>query len=221
MRHDKMVSEVLGQEVALSPSDLMSAEIRGTLFGGYDKAEVEMLLERAANALEQALSENRRLRQQTEDQREQLVQYKEMESTLRSALISSQKYSETLVNSAKAQADALIEEARLIKARAQSQTAELPGMLREEILQLKNLRDRTRQDLEAILKTHEAMLKRVTPAEAKLEAAIQEENRSHFMDLGGDHEAAPPKPPAAPPFQAAPGEGARSSIDFGGEDEQS
>lgn len=220
MRHDKMVSEVLGQDVALSPSDLMSAEIRGTLFGGYDKAEVEMLLERAANALEQALSENRRLRQQTEDQREQLVQFKEMEATLRSALISSQKYSETLVNSAKAQADALIEEARLIKTRAQSQMAELPGMLREEIQQLKNLRDRTRQDLEAVLRTHEALLKRVAPAEARLETAIQEETRSHFVDLGADHDAAHGKP-AAPPFQAVPGEGAKSSIDFDGEDEQS
>ena len=220
MRHDKMVSEVLGQDVALSPSDLMSAEIRGTLFGGYDKAEVEMLLERAANALEQAVSENRRLRQQTEDQREQLVQFKEMEATLRSALISSQKYSETLVNSAKAQADALIEEARLIKTRAQSQMAELPGMLREEIQQLKNLRDRTRQDLEAVLRTHEALLKRVTPAEARLETAIQEETRSHFVDLGADHDAAHGKP-AAPPFQAVPGEGAKSSIDFDGEDEQS
>ena len=220
MRHDKMVSEVLGQDVALSPSDLMSAEIRGTLFGGYDKAEVEMLLERAANALEQALSENRRLRQQTEDQREQLVQFKEMEATLRSALISSQKYSETLVNSAKAQADALIEEARLIKTRAQSQMAELPGMLREEIQQLKNLRDRTRQDLEAVLRTHEALLKRVAPAEARLESAIPEETRSHFVDLGADHDAAHGKP-AAPPFQAVPGEGAKSSIDFDGEDEQS
>ncbi|HRZ16272.1 MAG TPA: DivIVA domain-containing protein [Candidatus Hydrogenedentes bacterium] len=220
MRHDKMVSEVLGQDVALSPSDLMSAEIRGTLFGGYDKAEVEMLLERAANALEQALSENRRLRQQTEDQREQLVQFKEMEATLRSALISSQKYSETLVNSAKAQADALIEEARLIKTRAQSQMAELPGMLREEIQQLKNLRDRTRQDLEAVLRTHEALLKRVTPAEARLETAIQEETRSHFVDLGADQDAAHGKP-AAPPFQAVPGEGAKSAIDFDAEDEQS
>jgi len=220
MRHDKMVSEVLGQDVALSPSDLMSAEIRGTLFGGYDKAEVEMLLERAANALEQALSENRRLRQQTEDQREQLVQFKEMEATLRSALISSQKYSETLVNSAKAQADALIEEARLIKTRAQSQMAELPGMLREEIQQLKNLRDRTRQDLEAVLRTHEALLKRVAPAEARLESAIQEETRSHFVDLGADQDAAHGKP-AAPPFQAVPGEGAKSSIDLDGEDDQS
>ena len=220
MRHDKMVSEVLGQDVALSPSDLMSAEIRGTLFGGYDKAEVEMLLERAANALEQALSENRRLRQQTEDQREQLVQFKEMEATLRSALISSQKYSETLVNSAKAQADALIEEARLIKTRAQSQMAELPGMLREEIQQLKNLRDRTRQDLEAVLRTHEALLKRVTPAEARLETAIQEETRSHFVDLGADQDAAHGKP-AVPPFQAVPGEGAKSAIDFDAEDEQS
>lgn len=220
MRHDKMVSEVLGQDVALSPSDLMSAEIRGTLFGGYDKAEVEMLLERAANALEQALSENRRLRQQTEDQREQLVQFKEMEATLRSALISSQKYSETLVNSAKAQADALIEEARLIKTRAQSQMAELPGMLREEIQQLKNLRDRTRQDLEAVLRTHEALLKRVAPAEARLESAIQEETRSHFVDLGADQDAAHGKP-AAPPFQAVPGEGAKSAIDFDAEDEQS
>lgn len=220
MRHDKMVSEVLGQDVALSPSDLMSAEIRGTLFGGYDKAEVEMLLERAANALEQALSENRRLRQQTEDQREQLVQFKEMEATLRSALISSQKYSETLVNSAKAQADALIEEARLIKTRAQSQMAELPGMLREEIQQLKNLRDRTRQDLEAVLRTHEALLKRVAPAEARLETAIQEETRSHFVDLGADQDAAHGKP-AAPPFQAVPGEGAKSAIDFDAEDEQS
>lgn len=189
MRKDKLVSEVLGQNVALSPSDLMSVDIRSVLVGGYDKLEVETVIERAANALEQSLNENRRLRQQIDDQRAQLSQYQEMESTLRSALVSSQKYSETLVNSAKAQADALIEEARLIKAQAQFHMAEMPAALRTEISQLKDLRDRLRQDLEAVLKTHESLLERIPAAEDRQEEEARGEQRGHFVDWGGDHGA--------------------------------
>lgn len=220
MRKDRLVSEVLGQDVALSPSDLMSVDIRSVLVGGYDKLEVETVIERAANALEQSLNENRRLRQQIDDQRAQLSQYQEMESTLRSALVSSQKYSETLVNSAKAQADALIEEARLVKAQAQFQMAEMPAALRGEIRQLKDLRDRLRQDLEAVLKTHETLLERIPTAEERQEEA-QSEQRGHFVDWGADHGTEGREPDGAPapketPFNPPPG----SHLDFGEDTEE-
>lgn len=221
MRKDKLVSEVLGQNVALSPGDLMAVDIRAVLIGGYDKLEVETVIERAANALEQSLNENRRLRQQIDDQKAQLSQYQEMESTLRSALVSSQKYSETLVNSAKAQADALIEEARLIKAQAQFQMAEMPAALRGEIRQLKDLRDRLRQDLDAVLKTHESLLGRIPTAEERQEEEAREEQRGHFVDWGGDHgteEEQPhtPPPPRETPFNPPPG----AHLDFDGDTEE-
>ena len=97
MRKDRLISEVLGQEHALSPSDLINAELRTVIIGGYDKIEVDALLERAADVLERYAEESRRLRSQLDDQREQVQQHQEMELTLRNAIISAHKAGETLI----------------------------------------------------------------------------------------------------------------------------
>ncbi len=215
MRRDRLVSEVLGQEVALSPSDLLNADLKTVIIGGYDKAEVDALLDRTADALERSMNEARRLRQQTDELREQLQQYQEMETTLRNALISSQKISETLVGSARAQADALVEEARLAKARARFQMEELPAALRGEIRTLKAERDRLRADLTAVLKTHESLLAGLPRAEEGEDGGGQTVERSHFVSFDEDHSPAPePRRAAVPPPASA-----SHAVDFGDEDD--
>lgn len=40
MRKDKVVSEVLGEELAITPSDLYNTELKNAIMGGYDKQEM-------------------------------------------------------------------------------------------------------------------------------------------------------------------------------------
>lgn len=189
MRSDRMVSEVLGEDQTMTPSDLYNAVIGTSLFGGYSKNQVDILLERAADVLENLINKNRRLKQLSEEQRAELLKYKDMEDSLRSALVSSQKMSENIVSSARFQAEALVEEARLAKAQAVFQMEQLPDALRAEIKRLMAERDRLRDDMTAILESHQQLLERIPRAEETGEDFIREEVKNHFILLHDEEES--------------------------------
>ncbi len=202
MRTDRVVSEVLGEEHAITPSDLYNAELKTNLFGGYSKNQVDTLLERAADVLETVITRNRQLKQQNDEQKTALEKYRDMEESLRGALVSSQKMSENIISSARFQADALLEEARLARAQAIFKMEELPGGLRMEIQRLVEARERLRDDIAAVLHSHEALLGRIPHAEDASEAFVREEARRHFVALHDDEDedgdsrtgnASPPK----------------------------
>ncbi len=195
MRKDRLISEVLGQENALTPSDLMNADLRTVIIGGYDKVDVNELLERAANALEHFVAENRRLGAQFDGLTDQVKQHQEMELALRTAVISAQKAGETIVEAARAQARALLEEAQLEKARARHQAEELPEALRAEMRRLQDQRDRLRADIEAVLRAHEALLQRLPRAAGLQQTALPREQRSHYIGFEDDNSDAPPDRP--------------------------
>lgn len=186
MRSDRVVSEVLGEEHTLTPSDLYNAELKTNLFGGYSKNQVDALLERAADVLEMFVNRNRELKQQVEEHRADLDRFHDMEESLRSALVSSQKMSENIIASARFQADALLEEAQLAKAKAMFQMEQLPEALRAEIGRLAECRNRMRDDIAALLKSHGALLERIPRAEDTGEDYIKETVRSHFVALPDD-----------------------------------
>jgi len=183
MRTDRVVSEVLGEEHALTPSDLYNAELKTNLFGGYSKNQVDLLLERAADVLETLIKRNKQLKQQVDEQQAEIQNFHDMEESLRSALVSSQKMSENITASARFQADALVEEARLAKAQAVFQMEQLPVKLREEIARLIEARQRVRDDIAAVLKSHEALLERIPLAEDAAEAFVREEVKHHYIAL--------------------------------------
>lgn len=199
MRSDRVVSEVLGEEHALTPSDLYNAELKTNLFGGYSKNQVDALLERAADVLENLIKRSRELKQQVDEQKAEIQKFHDMEESLRSALVSSQKMSENIIASARFQADALLEEARLAKARAVFQMEQLPDALRVEITRLREERERIRDDVAAVLKSHEGLLARIPRAEDTAE--VPERDAAHG-DL--DEPEASEAPPAAdaPPDDA-------------------
>ncbi len=186
MRTDRVVSEVLGEENALTPSDLYNAEIKTNLFGGYSKNQVDLLLERTADVLETLIKRNKQLKQQVDEQQVEIQKFHDMEESLRTALVSSQKMSENIIASARFQADALVEEARLAKAQAVFQMEQLPMKLREEIARLIEARQRVRDDIAAVLKSHETLLERIPRAEDAAESFVREEARRHYVALHDD-----------------------------------
>jgi len=196
VRKDRLISEVLGQEHALTPSDLINADLRTVIIGGYDKIEVDALLERAANVLEFFTEENRRVRAQFDELKDQVKQHQEMELTLRNAIISAHKAGETIVESARAQAEALLGEARLEKARARQQAEQLPEAMRDEMRRLHEQRDRLRDDIEAVLRTHEALLQRIPRTVSSMPAAPLQEADGNHAGFGDDHADAVPERPA-------------------------
>jgi cell division initiation protein len=158
MRENKVVSDVLGKERVLSPSDVLNCEFSRSILGGYSANDVDSFLARVADVLETLIQQIRDLKAQLAEQKEELDEHRQMEETLRNALVTSQKFGENLIESAKREASLLIEAARLEKSRIDSENARLPVILAREITHLQDQRDRLRADIRAILAAHEALL---------------------------------------------------------------
>jgi cell division initiation protein len=183
MRKDRVVSEVLGEELAITPSDLYNTEFKNAIMGGYDKQEVDAFLERVADAYEAVINQVRELKETLESQRDKMQAMADMENTLRNALITAQKYSESIQDSAQREANALLEEARMAKQRAEMQAMELPGELKAEIHELRLERNRLRMDLRAVLSAHGALLADIPGAEdLRRTANVAELFRKHDDD---------------------------------------
>ena len=165
MRVERGISEILGKELAITPSDLYHAEFPRVLFRGYARGDVDDFIEQVAEAFEVLSKENQALKQQQGGLKEELDAYDQIERTLRNALASSQKFGENIVESAKREAAALVAEGALEKHRAAINAAELCDALREEIASLKEARNRLRSGLEAMIDTHAAMLETIPAAE--------------------------------------------------------
>ncbi len=173
MRKDKVVSEMLGEETPIAPSDLYNTDFRRVVFGGYDRNEVDAFLERVGDVFEDLIKQTRELRERQTQQKEQLDTFREMETSLRDALITSQRFGEHLTENAQREADALLAEAQLQKTRAELEAKELRLVLQEEIGALQAERNRLRADLASVLDTHRDLLKQLPTAEAVLEAEAQ------------------------------------------------
>ena len=168
MRKDKVVSEVLGEAAAITPSDLYNMQFKTTAFGGYDKAEVDKLLERVADMFETLLNQSASLKQKNEEQRADIERFHELEESLKESLQSIQNYKEDILDAARRQAEAIVEEARAQKARMEADARHIPESIEREARALRDLRDSLRNNLRAILEAHSILLEKIPLTDERL-----------------------------------------------------
>lgn len=158
MRDDRVVSDVLGKENVLSPSDVLNYEFSRSLVGGYSASEVDGFLARLADVLENLIQQVRYLKAQMAEQKVELDEHRQMEETLRNALVTSQKFGENLIESAKREAALVLEAARIEKSRIDAESERMPLDLAREIKGLQDERDRLKSDIRSILAAHQALI---------------------------------------------------------------
>ena len=95
---------------APTPLDVRQARF-STAIRGYDKAEVNAFLLETADGYEQAMRENDRLRQEVIRLEASLIQYRDLEGTLKAALMSAHKASDDMKSTAQAEASRIVREA--------------------------------------------------------------------------------------------------------------
>jgi cell division initiation protein len=110
------------RQLGVSPIDLRQAKF-GTAMRGYDRSEVTAFLLEAAEAYEQALRENDRLRQEISRLEQVLQQFREMEGGMRTMLVSAQKVADEVRESAHQEAARVVREAEA-RAELAAQTAQ-------------------------------------------------------------------------------------------------
>jgi len=165
MKQDRIVSEVLGEDVTLSPSDLLNQQFSRARFGGYDRQQVDDFIERVADVLEGLINQVRQLREKHDEQRRTIDEYEKMEETLRNSLLSSQNHGDHMLEVARREANVIVEEAKLKRAQAQAEAGKLPTTLARDIHLLENQRSRLRVEILAILETHRRLIDSLVPEE--------------------------------------------------------
>jgi len=167
-REKKMIVEVLGEPVALAPSDLYDTEFKKSLFG-FKSGDVKSFMASVADDMERLIEQNRRLKFQIERLQEQLDEYRRTEESLKNALVSSEKLRTEILNEAKKEAELLIDEARL-EAKQLYQSAERTREeIKQEIARLALQKERFKVEFSAILDAHGKLLQTDYRADAENE----------------------------------------------------
>lgn len=185
MRKDRMIEDVLGDEALLSPSELYDTSFKNALVGGYDKEEVNDYLERVADTMEKLMHRVRSLKDELDAQRTKMDEIRDMESTLRNALITSQKFGENIEEASRLEAQAILKMAHAERDSIVQAARQLPDDLGREIEALRTERDRLRADMRAVLAAHSALLMEIPTAEA-VQRIIQEQAEG-FREAYGEN----------------------------------
>jgi cell division initiation protein len=116
------------RHVSVTPLDMRQAKF-GAAMRGYDKAEVSAFLEQAAADYENALRENERLKQQLATLDTAMSQYRDLEGSLKTTLVSAQKVADDMRENAQQESARIIREAEhraeLIGQKAQSRADDI------------------------------------------------------------------------------------------------
>ena len=98
------------RHLAVSPVDLRQAKFN-TAMRGFDRTEVTAFLLEAADGYDQALRENERLRHDVLRLEASISQYRELEGSLKSTLMSAQKVADDMRENASQEAARILREA--------------------------------------------------------------------------------------------------------------
>lgn len=96
--------------LSVTPLDLRQSKF-GTSFRGFDRTEVTAFLLEAADGYDQALRENERLRHDVVRLEASISQYRELEGSLKSTLMSAQKIADDMRENAEKEATRIVREA--------------------------------------------------------------------------------------------------------------
>lgn len=175
MRKDKVVSEVLGEEAAITPSDLYNMQFKTSAIGGYDKGEVDAFLERVGDVMEELVRQVTQLRERCDEQRTDIETFRQLEGVLKASLGTIEHYKQEILDAARREADAIVAEARAMRERAAAAAHRLPVNIAREARDLRDLRDGLRNNIRAILESHAILLDRIPAADEGVLERFQED----------------------------------------------
>ncbi len=148
---------------AFSPEEIYGRQFGKSLVGGYRIAEVDDYLDQLVLVFKGLNAEIERLNGEVGDLRARLEESRTTEESLRNALSSSQRLADEVIENARREADLIVREAELQRARAVQEASQLPAKVSLEVQALERQRDRLRGDLAAVIETHRRLLDMAYP----------------------------------------------------------
>jgi len=141
----------------ITPLDIQQKEF-STKFRGFDMEEVDAFLELIREEMEELLRDNSNLREESKRLEKQLKEYKNIETTLRDTLVSTQQMVEEYRNNAAKEADLIKKEAELKSDEMIKHAQEKVVKIHEDITDLKGIRRHFKEEVKRLIESHMTML---------------------------------------------------------------
>jgi cell division initiation protein len=141
----------------ITPLDIQQKQF-STRFRGFDMEEVDSFLELIREEMEELLRENANLREEARRFEKQLKEYKNIETTLKDTLISTQQMVEEYRNTAKKEADLIIKETELKADVMLREAQEKVVKIHEDITDMKGVRRHFKEELKRLIESHLRMM---------------------------------------------------------------
>ncbi|MBA2740494.1 MAG: DivIVA domain-containing protein [Actinobacteria bacterium] len=137
--------------MALTPVEIRHVEVRRTWFRGYRRGIVERLLTDIADSFEEVWRERADLADQLEELESEASKHRELETLLRSTLVSAESAAQDMKEQARRESDLIVSEARAEGRRVTRSANSEKERLEEEI---RRIRAHLRSALEALEEQH-------------------------------------------------------------------
>jgi cell division initiation protein len=141
----------------ITPLDIQQKQF-ATKFRGFDMEDVDSFLELIREEMEELLRENANLREEARRYEKQLKEYKNIETTLKDTLVSTQQMVEEYRNTAKKDAELIIREAEVKTEEMIRLAQEKVVKIHEDITDMKGIRRHFKEELKRLIESHMRML---------------------------------------------------------------
>ena len=141
----------------ITPLDIQQKQF-ATRFRGFDMEEVDSFLEIIREEMEELLRENANMREESRLFEKQLKEYKNIETTLKDTLISTQQMVEEYQTTAKESAELLKKEAALQAEEMLRNAQDKVVKIHEDITDLKGIRRHFKEEVKRLIESHLGMI---------------------------------------------------------------
>ena len=125
--------------MALTPVEIRHITLTRSLFGGYSRIVVDKLLEDIVESFEQVWRERADLADKIERVEEDLVRYRELETLLRTTLVSAERASQDVKETARRETEVMLDEAHAESRRIRREAAADLERMRTEAHRIRSL----------------------------------------------------------------------------------
>ena len=144
----------------LSPNDIRNYEFPSQL-RGYDKDEVDALMDKAAGALEEVKQQNMKLSMELDSVKGQLQGLRQFEDTIKSAAIDARRNADMTVANAKKEAEAALSKAKAEAENIISSHHQQLTVLERQIKQLRDARNSYLSKLRQMMNSHLELIDKI------------------------------------------------------------
>ena len=141
----------------ITPLDIQQKQF-SSRFRGFDMEEVDSFLELIREEMEELLRDNANLREESRRFEKQLKEYKNIETTLKNTLISTQQMADEFRSTAKKEADLLRKEAEMQSEEILRDAQDKVVKVHEDITDLKGVRRHFKEELRRLIESHLSMM---------------------------------------------------------------